>query len=76
MGRGSGIAVSCDVGHRGGSDPTLLWLWCRPAVAATIQPLAWELPCATSAALKSKKKEEEEEEETHAYAYDICTPFL
>ena len=25
------IAVSCGVGGRCGSDPTLLWLWCRPA---------------------------------------------
>ena len=34
-------------------DPSLLWLWCRPAVTALIGPLAWELPCATSAALKT-----------------------
>ena len=25
-------------------DPALLWLWQRPAAAAQIQPLAWELP--------------------------------
>ena len=25
-GQGSGIAVSCGVGHRGGLDPVLLWL--------------------------------------------------
>ena len=25
-------------------DPALLWLWDRPAAAAPIQPLAWELP--------------------------------
>ena len=25
-------------------DPSLLWLWCRPAVAAPSRPLAWELP--------------------------------
>ena len=24
-------AASCGVGHRGSSDPVLLWLWCRPA---------------------------------------------
>ena len=34
----------------------LLWLWCRPAAAAPIQPLAWELPHATGVALKRKKK--------------------
>jgi len=46
--------VSCGVGHRGGSDPTLLWLWCRPAATAWIGPLAWEPPCAMGEALKSK----------------------
>ena len=33
----------------------LLWLWCRPAAAAWIQLLAWKLPHAAGAALKSKK---------------------
>ena len=47
-------SMSCGIGHRCGSDPTLLWLWHRPAVTARIQPLAWEPPCAPSAALKSK----------------------
>ena len=28
----------------------------RPAAAALIRPLVWELPCAMSAALKKKKK--------------------
>ena len=36
-------------------DPVWLWLWCRPAAAALIQPLAWELPNAMSAALKRPK---------------------
>ena len=48
--------MSCGVGHRCGSDLVLLWLWCRPAVAAPIGPLARELPYATGAALKSKKR--------------------
>ena len=30
-------------------------LWCRPAAIAPIGPLAWELPHAMGAALKSKK---------------------
>ena len=34
----------------------LLWLWCRPAAAAPIGPLAWERPYATGTFLKSKKK--------------------
>ena len=36
-------------------DPALLWPWCRPAGAALIGPLAWELPYAASGTLKSKK---------------------
>ena len=34
LGQGSGVTVNCDVGRRRGSDPTWLWLWCRPAAAA------------------------------------------
>ena len=37
-------------------DPTLLWLWCRPAATALIGPLAWEPPYAAGAALKRQKK--------------------
>ena len=44
--------MSCGVGCRHSSDTALLWLWRRPAAAAKIQPLAWELPYATGAALK------------------------
>ena len=33
-----------------------LWLWRRPAAAAPIGPLAWELPHAAGAALKRKKE--------------------
>ena len=53
---GSGIAISCGVGHSHGSDPALLWLWRRLADAALIRLLAWELPQAAGDALKSKKK--------------------
>jgi len=42
--------VSCGVGCRRGSDPALLWLWCRPVATAPIQPLAWEPPYAAGAA--------------------------
>ena len=44
----------CSIGCRESWDLALLWLWCRLAADAPIQPLAWELPCATGAALKSK----------------------
>ena len=50
------FAVSCGVGYRDGSDPALLWLWCRLAAVAMIQPLAGETPYATDEALKSKKQ--------------------
>ena len=49
------IAMSFGIGHRHGSDPEWLWLWCRSAAIAPTQPLAWELPYATGAAFKRKK---------------------
>ena len=55
-GLGIQLAVSCGVGRRCSSDPTLLWLWCRPAATAPIRPLAREPPYATGAALKKTKK--------------------
>ena len=54
MGQGFGVAMSCDTGHRQGSDPVLLWLRRRQAAVAWIQPLARELPCAAGIALKKK----------------------
>jgi len=39
-------------------DLALLWLWCRLAAAAPIQPRAWELPCSAGAGLKREKKKE------------------
>ena len=41
-------------------DPTLLWLWHRPAATAPIIPLAWEPPYATGAAKEIGKKEKKE----------------
>ena len=46
------VAASCGVGHRHGSDPVWLWLWCRLAAAAPTGPLAWEPPYAVGSALK------------------------
>ena len=48
--------MSCGIGHRHGSDLVLLWLWCRPAAIALIQPLPWEPPYAMGVALKDKIK--------------------
>ena len=42
-------------GHRGGSDPVLLWPWCRLASPALIQPLAWELPYISGSIQKRRK---------------------
>ena len=53
--------MSCGIGCRCGSDPALLWLWCRPVAAAPIHPLSWGLPYAVGAALKSKKKKKKTE---------------
>ena len=50
--KGSDVAMSCSVSRRLGSDLALLWLWYRPATAAQIRPLAWELPYAAGTALK------------------------
>ena len=47
--------MSCGVGRTRDLDLALLWLWCRPAAAASIGPLAWEPPCAVGVALGKKK---------------------
>ena len=46
--------MSRAIGQRHSWDLVLLWLWRRPAAVAPILPLAWELPYAAGAALKSK----------------------
>ena len=51
--------MSCGVGCRCGSNPALLWLWCRLAAVAPIRPLARGPPYAASRALKSKKKKKQ-----------------
>ena len=48
--------MSCGIGCRHGLDPVSLWLWCRPAVIAPIDPLAWEPPYVVVAALEKTKK--------------------
>ena len=61
MGWGSGIALSCGIGRRLGSDPVLLWLWSRPAATAPSGPLAWEPPYAAGVSLEKAKKEKRKE---------------
>ena len=53
--------MSCGVGVRCSLDPTLLWLWYRPAAVVLIGPLAWEPPYATGVALKRQKAKRKEE---------------
>ena len=48
--------MSCGVGRRHGSDPSLLWLWPRPVAAALIRPLAWEPPYAAGAGPEKAKR--------------------
>lgn len=55
-----GVAVSCGLSHRCSSGPVLLWLWRRLATVAPIGPRAWELPCASGAALKKEKERKRE----------------
>ena len=49
--------MSCGVDHRRGSDPALLWLWCRPVATSLIRPLAWEPPYAARAAQGKTKRQ-------------------
>ena len=55
--------MSCGIGHRASSDPTLLWLWCRAAATVRIGPLAWEPPYAAGVALKRQKKKKKRKKE-------------
>ena len=56
--------MSYGVGHRCGSDPTLLWLWCRPVAIALIGPLAWETLYAMRAAQEMAKRQEKKKKKT------------
>ena len=49
--------MRCGVGHKCGSDPALLWFWCRPAATALIEPLVWEPPYAMGGAPEKAKRE-------------------
>ena len=68
--------MSCGVGHRCGLDLVLLWLWCRPAAAAPIGPLAWEPPYATGVALKTQKTKKRSGLEAHLTFQKILLAFF
>ena len=55
-GLGSSIVVSCPIGCRCSADLALLWLRHRPAAAALIQLIPWELPHALKRPKKKKEK--------------------
>ena len=61
----TGVAVSCGIGCRRGSDPALLWLWRRLVAAAPIRPLAWESPYAAGAAQRNSKKTKKKKKEIY-----------
>ena len=53
--------MSCGVGHKHGSDPTLLWLCRRPVATAPIRTLAWEPPYAVGLAQEMTKRQKEKQ---------------
>ena len=61
--------MSCGVARRCGSDPTLLWLWCRLAATAPIRPQAWEPPYAVGVALeKAQRQKKKKSFHTNSFA--------
>ena len=58
-----------------------VWLWCRPADVAPIQPLARELPHPAGVALKNekqktKKKKKKKKQRTNLFITDVCPSSL
>ena len=52
----SGIATSYGVGHRRGSDPSLLWLWCRGSCSSNSTPSSGIFTCHRCSHKKGKEK--------------------
>ena len=63
--------MSCGVVRRRGSDPPLLWLWCRPSAAALIIPLACELPYAAGVALKRQQQQQQQKKKYGINRYKL-----
>ena len=72
--KGASVAVTWGVGRRRGSDPALLWLWCRPAAIAPIRPRARGPPYAVGAALKKKKKKKNPVSKDAGFAWSALPP--
>ena len=64
--------MSCGLGRRCGSDPALLWLWCRLAAKAPIGPLAWEPLYVSGVALK-KQKDQKKKKKVNKTKYTFPT---
>ena len=45
------------MGRRHGSDPELLWPWCRLVATGLIRPLTWEPPYDEGSSLKRLKRQ-------------------
>ena len=71
LGEGSGVAMSCGVGHKHGSALALLWLQHRPAATALIRPLAWELPYAVGATLKKDKRAKKKKKRLYIFCLSL-----
>ena len=72
--------MSCGVGCRRGSDPALLWLWCRPVATAQIRTLAWEPPYAAGAAQEKAKTQKKQKTKYIAsfvfYLFSLAFPSI
>ena len=69
--------MSFSEGCRLGSDPTLLWLWCRLAATALIKTLAWEPPYAADVALeKTKKKGKKKKRQNLTLCAFMCSCYV
>ena len=67
--KGSGVAVSCDVGSQTWPGSGAVWLWHRPPAIAPIGPLAYEFPYDVGVALKSKKKKKKKVKKKNKVLY-------
>ena len=63
--------MSCGVGCRRGSGPTLLWLWRRLVATAPIGPLAWEPPYAEGMAREMAKRQKKKKKKGKTKTGDV-----
>ena len=73
MGSGSGVAVSCGIGHRRGLDLELL---CRPVATVLIRPLSWQPPYEAGTTLKGQKDNKEKSSKRLTNIYNLVSHAL